>query len=352
MLARQSTGVSAALSGLAHVFVILTAPAAMRPPASHVQSFVEMSLEERGSNKSEDGTEAEPPVSSETATAHRLPPPPRRAKKAGSAPLPRSDDAPAEAAHHAPADREPVAAALPTPSMASTPKVLNLMPMASALSTTACGMRDDRAPADCGASNNAPIAGAMERALNDSFSAAANRPAYRNQREPPKLMPAADGGYDYTDRTDGWFLLFRAHIAVDGTVRFADGARLQTAPIPIAGVFDIDNTSRHDERHTAEKRWFLEQTAELRSRLANAARAVEHRRVRRMVGNALEHIRVSSTAPKAKRDAVIELWLECDDTSGQRAFVGEWVREHMRQALSDQLAHVAAGDRHRNDAAR
>jgi hypothetical protein len=170
----------------------------------------------------------------------------------------------------------------------------------------------------------------MERVLNERLGAAANHPAYRNRREPPKLVPAADGGYDYTDRAhSGSYLLFRAHIAADGTVRFSDGANIQTTPIPIAGTFDIGRALDSGEPHTAEKRWFLEQTAELRMRLANVARATEDRRVRRTIENALDRIGASRTTPQAKRDAVIEIWLGCGDTAERRATVEAWVREHM-----------------------
>jgi len=146
---------------------------------------------------------------------------------------------------------------------------------------------------------------ATERALNESLRAAANRPAYRKQRESPKLVPTADGGYEYADRAyDGQALLFRAHIAADGAVRFEDGANVQPARIPISGFFDINDALSRGQLHSAEKRWFLEQTAELRSRLADAARAVEGRSARRMGENALERIRASSkTLNRGRSDA-------------------------------------------------
>jgi hypothetical protein len=125
---------------------------------------------------------------------------------------------------------------------------------------------------------------AATQALTASLYASANRPAYREQRAPPKLVPAADGGYDYTARAHGGaVLLFRAHIAGDGTVRFEDGANLQPAPIPIGGAFEVDDLLRRGEKHSAEKRWFLEQTAALRERLA-AAEMLRTTRVR--VGHA------------------------------------------------------------------
>jgi len=327
----RSIRVGVALSGLAHVFAILMAPAAVPTPAAHVQSLVELSLEAHGSRKPESRIEAEPPAASETATSRKQPPA-RRAKIAGSGPLPKPHPAQEVAVPPVPADRAQEAAAPPVPTSASAAKPLDLKLRASSVATNACGTLAHRETEACGGPSAVSAVGEAEGALNESLRGAVNRPSYRNQREPPKLLPAADGGYDYTGRaSEGTMLIFRAHIAVDGAVRFDDGPNLQLAPIPISGTFDINGALQRGERHAGEKRWFLEQTAELRSRLADDARALEDRHARRMVENALERIRARATTPKVKREAVIELWLGCDATSELRAIVEAWVCEHMPQ---------------------
>jgi hypothetical protein len=188
-----------------------------------------------------------PPSSAETTTLR--PRPIRRSLRASGARL------------SANADLHVAAQSSDEQTATGATKTLDLMPRASSFAA------GDSEPVERRTNDDAHTT--AEQVLNTSLFASANHPAYREQRAPPKLMHAADGGYDYSARARaGTVLLFRAHIAPDGTVRFADGANLQLAPIPISGSFELDDLLRRGEKHTAEKRWFLEQTAALRERLA------------------------------------------------------------------------------------
>jgi outer membrane biosynthesis protein TonB len=187
---------------------------------------------------------------------------------------------------------------------------------------------------DQGACKPEDLAARAQRELDSSLRQAANAPAYRQKREPPELHRQGDGTYRY----DGH--VFSARIRDDGQVEFADGAAGLDGPstigIGVAGHFDLNDAiegAMGKERYTAEKRWFLEQTVELRDKLAASARNRERFQARRLLERALERILSASEldAPH-KRERVLGLWEDCGDdaeAADTRRIVEVFVRTRM-----------------------
>lgn len=195
-----------------------------------------------------------------------------------------------------------------------------------------------------GASNGAAAcpaddrAALIERDLDYRFRQAANAPGYKVKREPPELHRQGDGSYRY----DGH--VFTARIRDDGHVEFFDGTSGIDGPakmgIGVAGHFDvndvIENGLTGKELYTSEKRWFLEQTAELRDKLTAAARTKENAEARRMLERALERILLARELdPAHKRERILALWEDCGDdaeSADTRRIVEVFVRTRMPEA--------------------
>jgi hypothetical protein len=278
-------------------------------------------------------------------------PPPRR-KRAERQPEPASAEAvpapPADAKSSELATAAEGSASAPPPSAAGAPQPNTSRGSALDLSAhrAAASMVDslDMPVPACnprGASNGAPACPADDRAafikrdLDYGFRQAANAPAYRVKREPPELHRQADGSYRY----DGH--VFTARIRDDGHVEFFDGTSGIDGPatigIGVAGHFDfndaIENGLTGKELSTSEKRWFLEQTAELRDKLMAAARTKENADARRMLERALERIlHARELDPAHKRERILALWEDCGDdaeSADTRRIVEAFVRTRM-----------------------
>lgn len=175
----------------------------------------------------------------------------------------------------------------------------------------------------------------VQRELDESFRQAANAPKYRVKRDAPELHREGDGGFRY----DG--PVFTARIRGDGGVDFADSTSgvdgLATIGPGVRGHFDpsdmLDHALTGKELYSAEKRWFLEQTVELREKLTAAARDQERSAARRSLERALEQILAARELGAAhKRERILALWDDCGDdaeATDARRIVQAFVRARL-----------------------
>lgn len=190
-------------------------------------------------------------------------------------------------------------------------------------------------------------------------AAAAARP-YLARRDPPALRRTDAGGYVH--EAPG----FRAYIRSDGSVAFQDhiandddGLDFGSGDPQAAGFhftpfrFDITDMmlkAMGEELYTPEKRWFLEQTQELREALEADDRLHLFARAREDLRHALR-VLVDDTrlTLEQKRQAVFELWADCaEDEVGWRGrhVIEEFVRENFRPGTP--RAFTSAELRHMN----
>ena len=153
-----------------------------------------------------------------------------------------------------------------------------------------------------------------------------------SDRPPPELRRDIRGDYHFESAA------IRAVIHHDGTFAFEDKIG-GVAPIPLGGSFDI---TFFVEKHilgktifAAEKAWFLDETADLRARLAHAARTDRLRGGQRALrGRLIAIIEDPARSPSDKRSAVFATWDTCSQdeigTRGQRV-IEALIRERMPQ---------------------
>ncbi len=260
------------------------------------------------------------------------PPVPRRREREAPREAAPPQPVEVEAAATAPAPVPPPSAAeaptSPQPEVATAeraPSTIDLSPRRAA--STLLEQVTQDLPRACSPSSGVASAPACEppksdrletaqRILNDSLQKAANAPEYRKQREPPDLQRHSDGSFTYRGP------VFAARIRADGHVEFTDpGAATVDGPATIGpgmmGSFDLSNAAdamMGKERSTAEKKWFLDQTAALRERLVEVARAEEAVQARRVLSRALDQILLANgLSPAQKRKEVLQLWESCGD---------------------------------------
>jgi len=170
-----------------------------------------------------------------------------------------------------------------------------------------------------------------EQRLQQSLDDAATRIPHLARRPPPELKRDPNGDYHYDGR------VFTALIRRDGSVSFADRSVVQSAPIPIGGTFDLmDAVEKYvldKQLYPAEKRWFLEHTAELRRTLSDEAHAARLAQGSLHLRGRLETIIGDRGLSDArKRELVFELWDGCaPDGIGEQAqhIVEQFIRDHM-----------------------
>ena len=346
---RQALAAGIAASLLLHLAWILSAT---RPPASPAERTshepIELTIETSRSAPAAAHPKLSKPPQQPTpeprARAPRTRPDPH---ESAARPTPREHSAEAANEVRVPQPTADQRAARPNgPSdarpAAPTDQRLDLTPRAAAASLEVaqasdhgrlCTPRGKTAAERCEDELSLPPAQGVQDELNRSLRASAKFHDYLTKREPPALKRASDGSYSFTG------LVFHAQIAPDGQVTFADAPVVRSGPIPIAGGFDISDAVEKyllgKEIYSAEKRWFLDQTAELREQLAAAGRASEDARAKREVERALERIVDSAQSPREKRDAVFALWEDCGDDADSAAIrrvVEDFVRRRMPQA--------------------
>jgi hypothetical protein len=152
-------------------------------------------------------------------------------------------------------------------------------------------------------------------------------------REAPNLKRRSDGSFAY----DGH--VFQALVRPDGQVDFADTSEQAhfMLPLTIRAVADVNDLVEKQvlgrELYSAEKAWFLEQTRELRTQLAAAARRRELQQANRALERTLQDVLSDGALSIAqKHDAVFLLWQDCGEDAQQKAHrrsVEAFVRRYM-----------------------
>ena len=273
----------------------------------------------------------EPPAEpAKLATAERRParaaPKPVQAEPVDA---PTVEPTPSAIAVAEPEAAPPPTAAAPEQVAIAAPKLpLNLSARAAALTTLQaapstlpaahCSVdRNAQTPSSCGANDAEQTAQAE---LSRNLRAMASKVPHLAAREKPKLQQRSDGTYEY----DGH--VFRALVRRDGLVDFADsGTNVELRPslIPFKATGDISDLVEKlvlgKELYSAEKLWFLDQTRELRDKLATAYRLEEAARARRELEQQLQRILHDHNFNVAqKHSAVFALWQDCGDDAQAR----------------------------------
>lgn len=301
-------------------------PADGRVEHAALPSLVELEL---AASNPEPPAPSEPPVSEPAPqepapVAAAAPPehaPTRRAPK--TAPAQPAEPAPsALSINEQPAQPSAAEPAQPT-AAASAPATLNLSARAAALtlqpaapsSTPSDRCNPGRSATAANSCSPSELEHSAQAELTRNLRAAASSVPHLAAREKPRLQARSDGSYDY----DGH--VFSARVGRDGQVAFADsGTQVELRPslIPFKATGDIgdmvDKLVLGKELYSAEKLWFLEQTRELREKLAAAYRLEEAARARRELEKELQHILNDRLLGLAqKHGAVFTLWQDCGD---------------------------------------
>jgi hypothetical protein len=198
---------------------------------------------------------------------------------------------------------------------------------AAAAQTPSCRNAFPDAGAACGQPTERDGAERLQATLSD----AAKRIPHLAPRPAPVLKRSADGSYRYAGH------VFTAVIRADGSVSITDRpAAVQLGPLAIGGHFDLTDAiekAMGKEIYSSEKRWFLDETAELRRSLSDADHARKLARGSLRLRGQLEGILDDSALPAArKRELIFELWDGCapDDVGAQaQRIVEQFVREHL-----------------------
>lgn len=263
-----------------------------------------------------------------------------QAQPSASQPAAREQAQPSAAEPSGPGPSQ-LAAAEPRP----TPtKPLAILPRAAALTldpyapgnTLRCGQRELVGQTDCAPSEQ-EIGQAAQAGLNRELEGAANHVAHLKPREAPKLKRRSDGSYAY----DGH--VFQALVRPDGTVEFRDNAtqsELRVSPVPFRFTADIHDLVERQvlgrELYSAEKQWLLDQTRELRERLASEYRRREQQGANRELERTLRSVLDDASLTLAKKhETIFLLWQDCgEDAQAQlhREAVDRFVRRYMPQS--------------------
>jgi hypothetical protein len=218
--------------------------------------------------------------------------------------------------------------------IAPSASAADLSPRRAARSVTEPALdASQRRPCDpgresCGSSDDADD---LESELQSGLQLDATTIPHLAPRDPPRLRRKTDGTYAYRGH------VFAATIRPDGSVAFEDRTPLFS--------FDLtDIVEKHilgKQLYTAEKLWFLEQTAGLRAQLEQEERRESIARAERRLKARLLHVLRRPVDTQQIQRAIFELWEECADDetgwAGQRiieAFVREQLPEGSQWAYS------------------
>lgn len=249
----------------------------------------------------------------------------------------------------------------PTESSPGTARTVPIAPWNVVPSAVARGDVASHVP---GLPTSADVERAMEAEIDAALRAAARAP-HLSERPPPSLRRTSDGGY----RWEGTG--FTARIEPDGAVSFSDlpgfrfgglgpeadpaaFADFRPAPgaLPPGSTVDVrfrfDITEALERRHGndpyyADRAWFLEQTEEVRDRLARRHAEEQHRRQLLRLRGRLDALMRDEARPIAARHReVFATWDDFDeDEVGRRArdalitFVRERWPEGSANAFTD-----------------
>ena len=301
-----------ALSGALHALLAVTVPGAPALATRPVPpSSAEVSLE---TLPPEPETTPPPPVAPQVEDQ---PPPPTRHRPVPPAPAP----PPPPTIAPSPAPPAPSTPSTPSPARRSTTSSLSLDPHAVAMS----GFSPLPAPTVVDAAAVDRGSRQAAAALDEHLSLANQVPGER-RRPPPHLQRRSDGGFVW--RGPG----INARIGPDGEVTFSDHPGFSFdgenpgAPALPRLSFRFDITDRLERGHGndpyyADRRWFMDETSELRQRLAARADGVrDTHEDRSLLGHLRRIAQDESLDLRQRHRAVYRIWRDCsDDDPGQRA---------------------------------
>lgn len=236
-------------------------------------------------------------------------------------------------------NQAPEAVAATAPS--GTAKPLAILPRSAALSLEAfaqgsslrCGERASASENSC-APTQAETGQAAQAALMRDLNAVASHVPHLQKREPPVLKRRSDGSYAYEGG------VFQALVRPDGKVEFRDTsvrAELRPSWVPFVVIADINDLVERDvlsrELYSAEKQWLLDETRELRGKLASESRRRELQDANRALERTLRGILDDPALSVAqKHEAMFLVWQDCgEDAQAQahRRAVDSFVRRYM-----------------------
>lgn len=351
----------AAISLALHLAWVTWMPEPQRPAPAETH-WVELSFEEAAPAQPPPAEAAPTP---ELATAQvevaKVQP---RERTQPSRPKP-SARAPAEsaAAETPPTAAEPAGAPLAQAAPAAQSgavKPLALLPRAAALSLDGvarssalrCAERATAGQNDC-EPTQAQTGQAAQAALTRDLNGVASHVPHLQPREHPVLKRRSDGSYSYESG------VFQAVVRPDGKVEFRDTSirsELRASWVPLVVVADLNDVVERDvlgrELYSAEKQWLLDETRELRERLAGEARRRELLDANRALERTLRGIlddRALSVAQK--HESVLLIWQDCGedaDAQAHRRAVDRFVQRYMAQGsalgfLADEIERFNAG---------
>jgi hypothetical protein len=182
----------------------------------------------------------------------------------------------------------------------------------------------------------------LEAALNADLYRIANAANYDTVRPSPELRETGDGGYTYAGH------LFAARISPSGEVTFDDAANFGYSGLGGPGgsvglgfSFDISTAAEQaagNDPHSAERRWFMEETRSVRHRLAAQARAQIQGRGLVRLRRQLRAIWDAEKPTEQRREEIFRLWDSCeeDEVGAQaRAAIIEFVQAHTGVVRAD-----------------
>jgi hypothetical protein len=336
----------AALSLALHLAWVTWMPELQRPSPAETH-WVELSFEE-AAPAAAPVVEAAPVI--ETAPTPQIEvakaQPRERAQTSRPKPPARESAVPVEptAAETPPTAPEPTAAPRAEASPAApsgVAKPLAILPRSAALSLDAfvqgsalrCGQRATGEQKDCEPTSE-QSGQAAQSALTRDLNGVARHVPHLKPREHPVLKRRSDGSYSYENG------VFQATVRPDGKVEFRDTSirsELHVSWVPFTVVADLNDVVERDllgrELYSAEKQWLLDETRELREKLAGDARRRELLDANRALERTLRGILDDQALSIAqKHEAVFLLWQDCgEDAQAQahRRAVDSFVQRYM-----------------------
>jgi hypothetical protein len=173
--------------------------------------------------------------------------------------------------------------------------------------------------------------------LGRSLAQAANARDYATRRPPPELRARADGGYSFSGH------VFDAVIRPDGEVEFED-----RPPVSVEGFgqfgFDVTDALQRgagNDPYRAEREWFMNETEEIRERLAARATQRVAREALAGLEDRLRRVWTSDRSVRDRKRALFEMWDECaeDETGAEaRTRILAFIRREVAQGSTDEYS--------------
>lgn len=282
-----------------------------------------------------------PVVPSTTATAHlntvdisfTIPPPPVAPAVAPVEPGTSEPPTPTKATEATPPQRTPATTSPDRPAAAKPSVTWSTLDAKS--TARAFVLSQQTAPESSQSEREGPDTAEAEK--RNYFEGTGTK-TYLSRREPPTLRRHQDGTYHYKGHA------FKAIVETDGSVTFDDGYK-QGSTIAF-DVTDLMMRRRGEDPYRVQKRWFLEDTAELRQELLESWRAKQNLiALRKLRGRLLRISEDETLSDRQRADRVIAMFRDtADDEAGAAArnTIEEFVANRMP---SVDLPHVSSTGR-------